>query len=239
LKKLASVGGVAGLAVATLLAATGRAADHADSPTLASNRMADITDVYAWMTGSNLNLVMDVSPQDDGTRAFGPSVLYVFHLTSKSGIGVGMLGGGTETRVICRFVSNLSVECWVTDAAGRVTKDYVTGNPSGIAGVTSILGKVKVFAGRRADPFFFNLAGFNDAMSSLAPLASKGADAARCPAGITASEAVSIRDKLVIGSDAFTAAKVMAIVLQVDRSLVNAGNNTAVAVWASTHAAGS
>lgn len=233
LKRLASVGGVAGLVVASLLA-SGRAADHVDSPTLASNRMADIADVYAWMTGSNLNLVMDVSPQDDGTRSFGPTVLYVFHLTSKAGIGVGA-AGGTETRVICRFASNTSVECWVTDASGRTTRDYVTGNPSGTAGVTSILGKLKVFAGRRSDPFFFNATGFNTAMSTLIPLAALSPDAAGCPTGITAGQAQTIRSQLATGSDDFASSKVMAIVLQVDRSLFNAGNNTTVGVWGSTH----
>src|SRR5262249_47839767 len=127
LKPLAFTGGVAGVAVVALLAARGRAADHGDSPTLLRNPMADITDLYAWMTGTNLNLVMDVSPLDDGTRRFGPSVLYVFHVTSKSGLGVGN-AGGTETKVICRFASNTSVQCWVTNADRTITKDYVTGD---------------------------------------------------------------------------------------------------------------
>jgi len=233
LKKLALVGGGAGLVVASLLA-TGRAADHADSPMAASNPMGDITDVYAWMTGSNLNLVMDVSPQDDGTRTFGPTVLYVFHLTSKAGIGIGM-AAGTETKVICKFASNTSVQCWVTNAGGTAIKDYVSGNPSPRAGVTSILGKVKVFAGRSSDPFFFNLTGFNTAMATLAPLSTAGPDGAMCPTGISDSQALTIRTQLATGTDAFATAKVMAIVLQVDKSLVNVDNNSAVAVWGSTH----
>ena len=65
------------MAVVALLATEGQAADHVDSPSLTSNPMADITDVYSWMTGANLNLVMDVSPFDDGVRRFDPSVLYV------------------------------------------------------------------------------------------------------------------------------------------------------------------
>jgi hypothetical protein len=105
--------------VVALLATKGQAADHVDSPTLATNPMADITDVYAWMTGSNLNLVMDVSPSDDGTRSFAPAVQYVFHVTSKAGLGVGD-PGGTETQVILRFASNTSVECWVTSAGGTL-----------------------------------------------------------------------------------------------------------------------
>ena len=108
MQKLACLGGVAGVAVVALLAAKGHAADHVDAPTLATNPMADITDVYSWMTGSNLNLVMDVSPSDDGTRSFGPAVQYVFHVTSKAGLGVGA-SGGTETQVILRFASSSRV----------------------------------------------------------------------------------------------------------------------------------
>jgi hypothetical protein len=232
-QKLASLGGVAGLAVVALLATKGRAADHVDSPSLTTNPMADITDVYSWMTGSNLNLVMDVSPLDDGTRSFGPAVLYVFHLTSKPGLGVGA-PGGTETRVVLRFASNTSVECWVTDATG--TRDYVTGDPSNTAGVTSILGKIKVFAGRRSDPFFFNATGFAAAVAAINAFpTSPGPDPAGCPS-VTPSNALGVRNLLATGPDAFAAANVMAIVVQVDKSLFTTGTNTTVAVWGSTHA---
>jgi hypothetical protein len=232
-KKLASIGG-AGLTVIALLAARGRAADHSDSPTLGGNPMADITDVYAWMTSANLNLVMDVSPRDDGTRGFDPSVLYVFHLTSKPGRGVGA-AGGTETKVIVRFASSSSVQCWVTDAAGAVIKDYVTGDPSR-AGVASILGKIKVFAGRRADPFFFNQAGFDSAVTALRA-STLNPDPAGCPMGIDEAQAQALRSMLETGADAYAGANVMAIVVQLDKALVNDGANTTVAVWGSTHAA--
>jgi hypothetical protein len=228
LKKLASLAGVAGVAVAAALASPGRAADRAEA--LAVNPMADITDVYAWMTGTNLNLAMDVSPRDNGTNTFGPSVLYVFHLTSKGGIGINV-AGGTETRVICRFASNTSVECWVV--SGSTTKDYVSGNPSNTAGVTSILGKVKVFAGRRSDPAFFNQTGFNAAMTTFTGLMGT-ADPAGCPT-LTSAQALGLRNTLATGSDDLATADVMAVVVQLDKSLVNVGGNAAVAVWGSTH----
>lgn len=221
------------MAVVALLATKGQAADHVDAPTLATNPMADITDVYSWMTGSNLNLVMDVSPSDDGTRSFGPAVQYVFHVTSKAGLGVGA-PGGTETQVILRFASNTSVECWVTSADGG-TKAYVTGDPSNTAGITSITGKVKVFAGRRSDPFFFNATGFRDAVTSIG-LISPNPDLAGCPTAIDAGQAGGLRTKLAAGLDAFAAANVMAIVVQIDKSLVNTDPNKTVAVWGSTHA---
>jgi uncharacterized protein DUF4331 len=233
LQKLTSLGGVAALAVVAVLATKGRAADHVDSPGLTTNPMADITDVYSWMIGTNLNLVMDVSPLDDGTRSFGPAVLYVFHLTSKTGLGLGA-PGGTETRVILRFASNTSVECWVTDASG--TKDYVTGDPSTTAGVTSILGKIKVFAGRRSDPFFYNATGFAAAVTAINAFPTNpGPDPAGCPS-VNPSDALGVRNLLQAGTDAYATANVMAIVIQLDKSLVNTGTNTTVAVWGSTHA---
>jgi hypothetical protein len=241
-KKLVSLGGVAGLAVVALLSTRGQAADRASAPTPGPNPMADISDVYAWMTGSNLNLVMDVSPLDDGSHGFDPAVQYVFHLTSKAGLGVGA-AGGTETRVILRFTSNTSVECWVTDADGITTKDYVSGDPSGAAGIASVDRKVKVFAGRRSDPAFFNTAGFAAAAARLGMNVTNTAvpkDVAGCPA-IGNPEALTIQNLLTTGSDTFAAANVMAIVVAVDKSLVNVvpGTgvpNTTVAIWGSTHA---
>jgi hypothetical protein len=232
-KPLAFMGGVAGVAVVALLASQGRAADHSDSPTLIRNPMADIADIYAWMTGTNLNLVMDVSPLDDRTRSFGPSVLYVFHVTSKAGLGVGN-AGGTETKIICRFASNSSLQCWVTNGNQTTTKDYVTGDPRATAGVTSVQGRVRVFAGRRSDPSFFNTAGLASAVAmvnSLAPTL----DAAGCPS-LTPVQASTLRTALATGPDAFAAKNVMALVVQIDRTLVNASGNSTVAVWASTHA---
>jgi len=196
--------------------------------------MADITDVYAWMGGSNLNLIMDVSPRDDGTHGFSPAVLYVFHLTAKSGLGVNA-PGGTETRVICRFDASTSVECWVV--SGETTKDYVSGDPSNTAGVTSLLGRVKVFAGRRSDPFFFNQTGFTAAIANYNGLGITVFDTAKCPS-LAAGQAGTLRSMLASGSDDFATANVMAIVVQVDKSLIIAGNMTVVAVWGSTHAAG-
>jgi hypothetical protein len=221
-----------------MLASRGQAAERtAALPALSP--MADITDVYAWMSGSKLNLVMDVSPRDDGTNAFGPAVLYAFHLTSKPRLGLAE-PGGTETQVICRFDSNTSAQCWVVSSGA--TKDYVIGDPSNTAGVTSPSGRVKVFAGRRSDPAFFNLSGFNTAMAGFAPqLGLPGtADGAGCPAGVLADKFVTLRTQLGnppgTGSDSFAASNVMAIVVQIDPALVNTGNNTVVAVWGSTHA---
>lgn len=252
MKKLAFLGGCAGLGLAALLATQrGHAADHLDSPTLATSPLADINDVYSWMDEDRLNLAMSVSPGDVESRTFGPEVQYVFHVHSKAMIGVGIPGTGVETRVLCKFASNTSVDCWVTDIAGRV-KDYIKGDPSDPAGITSKSGKVRMFAGRRSDPFFFNLQGFRTTVTSLVTRFGQqptvAFDAAGCPNGLSAAEAQAAAASLgaqVQGQppcsttqrDCFAELNVKIILVQLDKTLVNSGNNVAVGVWASTHTA--
>lgn len=251
MKKLVFAGGA--LAVGLSLFAVqhkSQAADHLDAPGVTTNPMADINDVYTWMENAGaadptkVNLVMTVSPGDDGTRNFAPGIQYVFHVTSKPGLGVAM-PGGTETQVICTFASNTSAQCWVGG-----NKDYITGDPSAAAGITSASGKVKMFAGRRSDPFFFNLQGFRNTVSTIETVASTLTfNAAGCPA-VDTDTATLLTDRLkeavhvpnaapcpANGTDCFADLNVMAIVLQVDKSLLNATGNTTLGVWASTHTA--
>ena len=262
MKKLAYLGGVAGVGLVAALAATqtGHAADHLDSSTLAPNPLADLNDVYVWMNGdaTKVNLAMTISPADPGDRVFGPDVQYVFHVTSKEQLGV-LVPGGNETRVICTFASSTSAQCWIADGTG--TKDYVTGDPSNPAGITSTSGKVRLFAGRRSDPFFFNLQGFRDAVGAVKGVAAATGfltDAAGCPTACGTGDvtcnasAAAVRD-LLSGQrpvptpapvpacpdnnrDCFISLNVLAIVLQVDKTLFNSSTNTTLAVWGSTHA---
>jgi hypothetical protein len=262
LKKLAFLGGAIGLGVGTLLVlhAPTHAADHLDAPGVLGNPMADITDVYAWMTPDSklVNLVMDVSPGDPGTlgsgpmapRHFGPSILYVFHVTS---VDAYPATTGTETKVICRFNSDTDAECWVGG-----NKDYVHGDPTAAGGATSASHMVKLFAGRRSDPFFFNFNGFKDAQATVigaqAGAAGPGLknldqNGDGCPELLDGATAAVLRGQLqeAAGSgsahfpcgsadaDCFKNFDVQAIVLQVDKSLLNSGAHYILGVWASTH----
>jgi hypothetical protein len=248
LKKLAFLGGAIGLGVGALVVAhTTQAADHLDSPAAAANPMADIGDVYAWNTAdaTKVNLIMTVSPGDPGTRHFDNTVQYVFHVDSKATVDATT---ATETKVICTFTSDTAAQCWVG------TADYVTGDPSGTSGMTSADGKVKVFAGRRSDPFFFNLNGFKDAVKTVELAVAGGAITSASVAGcphITAAMGSGLRailDEQAQGAnthapcsgsavDCFAALDVKAIVVQVDKTLLNQGTNKVVGVWGSTHAA--
>ena len=258
MKKLSLIaGGVASLALGTFLATrSSHAADHLDSATLAGNPLADINDVYTWMTSdmSKLNLVMTVSPADPGNRAFSDAVQYVFHVVSRTGTMANQIvarpGTGTETKVICTFASDTSIQCWVV--TGTTVKDYVTGDPSAAAGITSASGKLRVHAGRHSDPFFFNLQGFRNAISAVAAAAPTITYTPQgCPNNLTDAQVAGIRTILTTQQptdatatpqcsgttpDCFAALNVKAIVVQVDKTLINEGANTMVAVWGSTHA---
>lgn len=252
MKHLAFLGAGVAVSCALLFAGSGHAADHIDSTSLATAPLAmgDINDVYAWMSsdGSKVNLVMTVSPADPGGRSFGPGVQYAFHLTSKSGAAADVVAkpaAGVTTTVICTFPTMAAAQCWVTGASG--VKDYVAGDASNTAGLTSSSGKLRLFAGRRSDPFFFNLQGFRAGTAQLNTF--RGAvvsNNANCP-DLSATNAGIVRTTLAATqaaaaspcpanqADCFAGLNVMAIVVQVDKSLVNAPNNTILSVWGSTH----
>jgi hypothetical protein len=255
LKKLALLGTVLAAGVGAFVVTNkSHAADHLDAPTIkmTANAMADINDVYTWNTsdGKSVNLVMTVSPGDDGTRHFGPSVQYVFHVSSHPGATNAAAIGtpGTESKVICTFTSDTAGKCWVV--LGTTVKDYVSGDFSATAGLASTDGKVKVFAGRRADPFFFNLAGFKAAVAGVEGTPGLIPNAAGCPANVPEATANFLRTTLstvvTTGAaapcannqiDCFQTFNVMSIVVQVDKTLLLQGSDTLLSVWGSSHAA--
>jgi hypothetical protein len=242
---LAGASGIAGLAILAALAAPGRAERPVAAtvtPALADDAMSQIGDVYAWLeTSQILNLVMDVSPGDDGSHSFGPGVTYVFHLTSKAAIGAP----GTpdvETRVICQLAASTSIQCWVTDPSSPAStppyKAYLSGDPSQPAGVQTADRRLRVFAGRRSDPQFFNATGFAAAVTHYKALAvGKQADAAGCPIWLSGAQADSFLTDFATGGDSFATANVMALVVQIDTALIAAPANRVIAVWGATHAA--
>lgn len=251
MKKLAFLGGVGVLGAAALLyAPLSQAADHLDAPTIANaaNNMADLSDLYAWMTtdAKLVNLALTVSPADDGNQNFGDSVQYVFHVQSHT----EFKQNGVESKVICTFESNTNGSCWVVDPNGTVI-DYVTGDFTGTAGKLSDTGKLRVFAGRRSDPFFFNLSGFNTAVETVRGANLSNFDAAGCPDFNNGTTPNALRTQLqavpdnttVNGPcaqgerDCFLTFNVMAIVVQIDKTELLHGSDKLVSVWASTHAA--
>ncbi len=213
------------------------AADHLDSATVTAEPTADLTDLFAWTNedADKVNLVLNVSPNAGEDAAFPTSVQYVFHVASRAAYGDE---DGSETKVICQFYNAENIECWAGD-------EYVTGNPSSEAGITSESGKLRVFAGLRNDPFFFELAGFNLAVSTAVAAVEGGLDVdpAGCPAVDEATSGVLVG--MLQGQDAegngeatdfFAGHNVLSLAIQIDRDVVNSDGDL-LAVWASTHRA--
>lgn len=234
--RLILVGALA-LTVLSLPVATSwvTAADHIDSPAAVAEPTADITDLFAWTSevegAARLNLVLDVHPFASSDTQFPDSVQYVFHVGSTSAYGEAT----TETEVQCQFSSPTAIECW----AGE---DYVAGDPTDPAGITSDSGAMRVFAGPRNDPFFMEFAGFTNAVGTVVAAApSLTFDEAGCPA-VDADTSAALVGQLQSGadgapaSDTFAGANVLSLVVQLDPELVTPGGPL-VAVWASTHRA--
>ncbi len=208
-----------------------QSADHLDSPAVVNEPTADINDMYAWMDGSNLVLAMTVLPAADKTSAkFSDSVQYVFHTSSGKKFGATT----ADEDIICTFDVAQKISCWVG------TDEMVTGDASATTGLSSTDGKVKVFAGVRADPFFFNLDGFQATVKAVEGAAgSLTFDTAGCPT-LNAGTSKALRDQLQHASDGgapadfFANLNSLAIVVSVDKSLVTKGGS-AVAAWAATY----
>ena len=209
------------------------AADHIDGPQASADPSADITDAFAWMTpdASKVILVMDLTRNANVESRFSDSVQYVFHTTSRASFGAAP---SADVPVICQFDPQQRVECWAGDAA------FVTGDASSLSGITSSNGKLRVFTGLRNDPFFFNLAGFRETARTVTAAASSlSFDAAGCPA-VDAATSTALVTQLQSAPgggpapDSFANFNVIAIVLEVDKSILT-GNGPILSVAAATY----
>jgi Domain of unknown function (DUF4331) len=221
------------LGLAALLCATvAGAADHQDGAAVLTDPASDINDVFAWTSpdGTKLNLVMDVFPFATTAARFSDVVQYVFHTSSFAGFG--MASGGSAD-ILCTFDASQTISCW---GGG----EYVHGDASNPTGLSSTDGKLKVFAGLRDDPFFFNLDGFKATAKAVHDAAgSLTFDAAGCPALDPATSSALVNQlKTAPGGgppqDHFKGLNALAIVIQIDKTLVTKGGPT-VGVWASTN----
>jgi hypothetical protein len=219
-----------------------RSSDHLDAPATKADPAADINDLYAWVDGSNLVLALTVFPAASGPTdaglgsQFSNTVQYVIHTSSGTAFG----NTSAKEDIICTFDTSQNISCWVG------ADDYVTGNASaastdgGPTGLVSADGKVKVFAGLRADPFFFNLDGFHNTEHTVEGAESTlSFDEAGCPT-LDPGTAATLRTQLQTNPDGglavdfFAPLNTLAIVVSVDKSLVTKGG-TVVSTWASTH----
>lgn len=184
------------------------AADHGEAPLASSDQPADIADVFAWHEGDTLYLAMTFAgaamPSADQTGAFDDGVLYGFHIDN-TGDHVA------DIDVWVRFGQNAAGE-WGMKVDGLPgTSESVIGAVG--ATVTDGDSGLRTFGGLRDDPFFFDLQGFQDTVST----------GALSFASLTSSAA---RDSLA-GTNA------TAIVLEADLAAA-AGSSSNLYIWATT-----
>lgn len=145
---------VALLAAQATFCSAALAADHLDSPTVRSDSAADINDVYTFVNPNDpkeLIVIATVIPLANAQTRFSNAVEYRFHIDN----GIA----GDETLIRCTFKQSNVVHC--------------TGNHGlqarGGVGSVAYGQKLRVFAGLRDDPFFFDLAAFNQTRDTLTP----------------------------------------------------------------------
>jgi len=251
------------LALSTVCAPVSRAADHRDWPNYEADIASDITDLYTWMSadGSTVYLVMDIQGADTGATAstqFSNAVQYVFHVNSTSAYGTP---GTHADTIICKFASGTTqtYQCW-GPSAGVSSVEYVTDSVGNTAGKTSTSGNMKVFAGYRNDPFFFNIRGFLQTAGTVNTNAGTLMfDNAKCPtinaavSGALVSElkgngaagagtddfGANGQSLLTAGNSGMTSGSttngnILSIVVAINKSLLTAGGNV-ISVWSSTN----
>jgi hypothetical protein len=188
-----------------------RGSDHLDTPTVATNPRADIGDLYAWTSpdAKQLNLVMTIVGE-----TFSDTVEYTFHIDSGKRLGAT---SGT-TSIVCRFETDQTADC---------RADGV--DPS----------RLRVFAGRRDDPFFNNVKGTRAAYQRAAAALRNGAavDAAGCPSfDASTVQAIQFEWRHTEGgpaSDLLAGWTPAALVIAIDLDVV-AKAGPLLGVWATT-----
>ena len=236
LKWMVVVGGAC-LATAVIHPRLARSADHLDAPATIAEPAADVNDVYAFLdkpgdAATKVIFAMTVFPAAPADAKFSDTVQYVIHTQSGPKFGATT----SDLNIICTFDAAQKASCW----AGA--DEYVTGNASAQTGITSASGKFKVFAGLRADPFFFNLAGFKHTIKTVKESVDAGAvpfDDAGCallPVGYDTVLQAQLSTSADGGppEDFFKKLNGLAIVVEADKSLVTKGGGV-ISVWGSTH----
>lgn len=219
--------GMAGAALVALAFAGGgvEAADHTDPSTVdfSANNAADIGDIYAWNTdtvdgGGALVMAMTFAGPDAASANFvgDRDVLYGFHIDN-DGDSVA------DHELFVRFGQN-NAGAW----GYRVEGIPGIGNATAAVGQAQDLGGARIFAGVRDDPFFFDLAGFQDTVATgdlqFASTRDDDGNLITNPAALDAP------------ADSFAGANISAIVLELPLAEIvdDLGDPSTLSVWATT-----
>jgi hypothetical protein len=167
-----TVTALAAFVVTGLPAMNSRAADHLDAPLVKTDGRVDINDVYVFhpQAGDSQDLsrtvlVMTVNPAAGAIS--GTSFRTV--ADAKYRIEIDTDGNARPDKAVVAVFGKVG-----TDGRQRVNislhlGDSVTPLASGMTDEVIVNGSVKAFAGVRDDPFFFDLASFNDGATFCEP----------------------------------------------------------------------
>lgn len=175
----------AAAALSLSLGAPAMAADHRDAPTIDDYSAIDINDVYMFRNPANCNpgpgcnLVVALSTQAVADPQFGPSyhfqenALYRLNFTTRADAKptahidfvfspFGNLPDCPDPQIACQtfravFPKKVVIEGLTTQGTNGATHN---------APVVTEAGGIKIFAGPRQDPFFFDLVGFNRSIAA-------------------------------------------------------------------------
>ena len=209
-----------GLALVAIVACAASyliAADHIDAPAVTGTG-SDITDVYAFQSPANANNMVFVvnvqgllAPSATGAASFDEEVMIEINIDNSS------TKDNIEDLVIQAAFDNGKVKVYGPEAPIQtgLTSTLLKSTPveasiSTYAGNPSIgeSNGIKVFAGPRDDPFFFDLNAFK---------------------AVVGGTATSFNNP---GTDAFAGTNVLALVVEVPKSMLGSGS---VNIWATSN----
>ena len=213
LKRVLTIGlASAGIITAGILFA----ADHIDSPAV-TNQSTDITDIYVFRGQDQNNLVFVANTQ--GLLAPGATAAAAFDNNTVIEFNIDNNGDAVEDLVIQGISSGGKMRLYGPIKPSETgNRSRLEGNPTAEVAITPYgaspsiatgVGGIKVFAGPRDDPFFFDLNQFKKIIAGTASSFNKP------------------------GDDSFKGTNVLSLVVEVPKSLLNATTGK-VNVWVET-----
>jgi len=193
------------------------AADHLDAPAV-KGQSTDITDLYVFQAQDPNNLVFVgntqglLAPAATGSAQFDPNTLIEFKIDNNN--------DNVEDLVIQAIYKDGKMNFYgpvapakkgtVTQVEGSVSASVATTAYGSSAVIGTGNGGMKVFAGPRDDPFFFDLDQFK---------------------AIIAGTATSFNNP---GKDSFAGTNVLSVVVEVPKAMLNASSGK-INVWLTTN----
>ncbi len=213
LKRVLTIGlASAGIITAAIL----YAADHIDSPAV-TNQSTDITDIYVFRGQDQNNLVFVANTQ--GLLAPGATAAAAFDNNTVIEFNIDNNGDAVEDLVLQGIASGGKMRIYGPIKPSETgNRSRLEGNPTAEVAITAYgssptiangIGGIKVFAGPRDDPFFFDLNQFKKIIAGTATSFNKP------------------------GDDSFKGTNVLSLVIEVPKSLLNATTGK-VNVWVET-----